>query len=148
MFLTRLSPSTAYRELQDLVSTVKSRSQQLHDNSGAGDISITQIDAYVDFLDKSDTRLQVLSSTINLLAYAQGQHTDVPGYDVVAEYQAMRVQLLATIQWVVDNLPKDGNNYELAYTRNASGVKVYRLFTPAQTATLRTQLNLLIGTID
>jgi hypothetical protein len=144
MFLTRLSPSSAYREAQTIAANIKSLSQQIHDKSASENISIEDLDGYVRVLNISQSRLSVLASTQGIGAYAQSQHTDVPSYDVAAEYTAMNAEISNCIAWIVANLPKDGSNYELAYTRDGSGNKVWRTFTPAQTAGFRTALTLLI----
>jgi hypothetical protein len=80
-----------------------------------------------------------------LAAYAREQY-DNPALDIVAEFNAMTSAIDNVTNWISTNFPKDGGGFLLAQTLGANG-PVDRMFTPAQTAGLRTQLDALIATV-
>lgn len=83
-----------------------------------------------------------------LAAYAQEQQND-SGYDVIAEFQTMRAEAVGVRDWIITNFPKDSTNtYIIKDILENDGSITVRQFTPAQTAGLRSALNLLIGTIS
>jgi hypothetical protein len=90
--------------------------------------------------------LQTHASVPGIGAYAAAQLNNA-GYNVASEFTAMTAAMQQVVSWVSTNFPKDGNGFILAYTMDASGVRIPRQFTPAQTSGLVTQLNALIATI-
>lgn len=79
--------------------------------------------------------------------YAKEQYDD-PAYDVIAEFNTMETAAEAVRDWVVANFPKDGDGYVLKEKYQADGLIVQRMFTPAQTAGLRTELDAFILTVS
>lgn len=96
-------------------------------------------------------RWGVLSATPGLAAYAADQEND-SAYDVAAEFAAMRGGLVAVRDRIINDLPKAtapaGVAGNLAIqSLTAGGDLVATLFTPAQTASLRADLDAFIATI-
>lgn len=148
MFLIRLSPVIAYRDLQNTVANIKVNTTYLITKSASSAVGWDEIDKYINFLANAVSQIQILSATSGLAAEAQSQHTDVPGYDVIAEYNIVKSLCDSVILWMTTNLPKDGTGYELAFTRDTQGNKIFRSFSTAQTTTLRTELQALIDAIE
>lgn len=73
--------------------------------------------------------------------------------DPLGEFVAMRAQVVATLDWLRTNVPQDlfgGNQYKLAFafpTDNTTS-SLPLTFTAAQTASYRTQLDLLLATVS
>jgi hypothetical protein len=107
--------------------------------------------AIIDIFHRMTTLRGVLDSAAavpGIAAYAQSQYDDDPSYDVVAEFQAVRAQAQATIDWIVGNFPKaSGQDYILKDELTDNGIAV-RAFTPAQTASLRTVLDAFVATVE
>ena len=81
----------------------------------------------------------------DFVAYVQKQ-TAKPALDVAAEFTAMIAAVTAAIDWINTTLPVDGNDYLLVQKLAATGLED-RVFTPAQTAGLRTALQTIVDQI-
>jgi hypothetical protein len=68
--------------------------------------------------------------------------------DVVAEFTAMESAVEDCRDWIVANLPTDADGYLVIRTLNADGTLTDRMFAPAQTAGLRTEIDAVLATID
>lgn len=137
----------AYSDIKQYVYDVHQITLNLRNEAESFSVGANKIDQYVGQLKNIKADLELLKTTTGLGQFAKDQEAD-QSYDVVAEYNAMAAQLDLTIQWAIDNLPKDGSGYELTYTRDSAGNKIPRQFSPAQTATFRTQLDALLATIN
>jgi hypothetical protein len=80
-----------------------------------------------------------------LVDYVRAQK-NAPSLDVVAEFSSMLAAMDGVVSWIIANFPKDAGGFLLRETWGVSG-PVDRIFAPAQTAGLRTQLASLIATI-
>lgn len=124
---------------------------QARDRSASNDISAGYVLLVLDRLREDLSYFNSIASTPGLTQYARDQYAD-QGMDIVADFNAMMNAITNTINWIVSALPKapadgQGNEYLLLKTIDATGVRSDRLFTPAQTAGLRTQLDSIIATI-
>lgn len=142
------SPSLedALTQLTSYAGAIKSRTTSLIAASEDGDVDGGVIVNYLRDLVLAKTRLDAVSGTSGLAAYAQAQYNS-PGLDIVAEYTAMSAAITATVSWIQANFPKDGSGYLLYEKIEANGTMSYRLFTTAALATFRTQLSALAATI-
>lgn len=143
------SLAAAWTAARNAATTIKQRSQTLHDQCAAGDISVLSILDYATVLADMKLRLSQISAIPGLSAYAQTQVNDGT-LDVAAEYNTMATQLDATVSWIINNFPKDGSGYLLAVQFHAdnNGRTTPRKLNTTQTASLRTVLQALIATID
>lgn len=138
--------SDTWRAVRTLAASVKGRAQALRTASAAGPVTAQQVLDLTVLLAEARARFVTASQVPGLAAYAQDQVGN-PSLNVVAEFNAMMVQIDATVSWVRTNLPNDGT-YLLAVTLGADGRYAWRTFQSAVTAGLRTQLDALIATID
>ena len=145
--ITKISANEAYRDLKNLGQNIKSGTIAL-DTACAGSVGWEAIDRYISVLASQIEQVESLLPTQELNAYTQNLHPELPAYDMVAEYTAIRDLANTVIAWMSVELPKDGGGYELAFIRDALGLKIYRTFTPVQTATLRVELQKIIVAIE
>jgi hypothetical protein len=138
--------SKALDQIDGLMLMVKSMSQTLRSSSAAGAIPASNVTDYMARVADFRDRLAVLSATPGLTEYARTQK-NLPGLDVVAEYQATVAQIDATRTWIVTNFPKDAGGNLLLSKFDANGRTTTNTFTSASLAQLRTQLDTLIATI-
>ena len=137
--------SLVLEEIDQRVIGLKSYAQKLSAQSAAGAVTSARVlNCYGD-LKGARAELVRAAATPGLAEYARAQKNNGT-LDVVAEFNALIAQVDITVQWIVDTFPKDGNGSLLAQTLGAIGPDD-RLFTPAQTAGLRTQLAALIALI-
>lgn len=128
-------------------SAIASRDRAVAATVTAGDL----IDGLLGNLSRGKTILDALASIDGLAAYAAAQYADVPGYDIVAQFNAMRTEINTTITFLETNYPKDadGNIKKCSFVGDGSGNLVtYAGFTLAQRNATITRLNLLIAAID
>jgi hypothetical protein len=78
-------------------------------------------------------------------AYAKTQVND-PKLDIAAEYTTMRTQLVATQDWIVNELPGDGGELRV-YTFDVNKRFADVILTAPQLSSFKTQLNALIATV-
>ncbi len=114
----------------------------------AGPVSATVLlDDLLAELRSSRTTLIASRNTSGILTYAQAQFDD-PTIDLSTEFAALLAALGAVITWIVDNFPKDAGGYLERYQIAPDGVVTDRVFSSAQTAGLRTQLQALYAAIE
>ena len=91
-----------------------------------------------------------LAAIDGLAEYGASQYADVLGYDIVAEFLAMRNAVNATITFFEANYPNDtGSLRRLSFVGDGSGnVVPYAAFTVGQRNAIVAQLNALIAAID
>lgn len=88
-----------------------------------------------------------VSAVAGIVAYAENEENDV-NYDVAAEFTAMRTEAIGVRDWILTNFPTAVSGEIIKDTLEADGSITVRQFTIAQTAGLRTALDLLIATIE
>jgi len=86
-----------------------------------------------------------VAAVSGIVVYVQGQYDD-DQIDVAAEFSAMKTAAENVRDWIIANLPQSGG-YLAIRTMDANGVIADRMFAPAATAGLRTQIDSLIATI-
>lgn len=137
----------AFENLESLASAVKNLSQQLRDRSANDQLNGSHIQRY--FTDLGNVRSQLEGWAAMLTpvaaaanAYAQDRYND-PTYSATTEYTAMNTEIGNTLTFIAANVPTDLLTWDAA-----GGVVSWNSFSAAATATLRTQLDALIATVD
>lgn len=139
--------STTLQQVDNTMIQLKDFAARQRDRMAAGSVpSTTILDDLFVRLRQAKTQLQSAASVPGLAEYARAQKSS-DTLDVVTEFQAVVAAIDAVTAWITANFPKDANGFLLARTLGESG-PVDRQFTSAATATLRTQLDALIATID
>ena len=126
---------------------VKQFFQQLRNESAAGDVARERIVESLRVLALANTAWTAAASTPGIAAYAQEQ-LGSPTLDVAAEFTAMLNAASSLRTWIFNNFPKDaGSGAWLVQSHNDSGVPTSLMFTTAQLATFRTNVDTLLATI-
>lgn len=131
---------------QATAKNLKTHATNLRAQMAAGNIEADQIVDLYRYLIQTKDRLNAVAAIPGIAQYAKDQFNN-QSLDIVAEFNAMVTEIQDTIDLIVSIFPKDGNGYLLKDKLIATGID-NRDFTPAQTATLRTQLDALIATIE
>ena len=137
----------AYRLLKGRANDVRSQSVNLRAQSLAGAVGADRILNYAAMLARSKEEMGLLAATPGLATYAQTQENN-GSLNITTEYTTMVAQIDATVAWIVANFPQDGSGFKLAFTMANDGTLVYRTFSTATLAGLRTTLDSLISTIS
>jgi hypothetical protein len=138
---------TAWSILRSQATRIKNEAANLRNLAAAGPLAAVLVVDLCQLLSSARTSILTASQTSGLEAYARTQINN-PSLDLVAAYNAMSAQVTATIDWIRANFPKDDDDYLLVLSIDVDGVKVWRTFTPEETAGLRTVLDSLVATID
>lgn len=109
------------------------------------DASATEVIELFKQLRSYRSALSDAAAAPGIVAYAQDQLGD-GALDVATEFNAMLAAVDAVTGWVQANFPRDGSGYLLAQTWGVDR-PADRMFSPAQTAGLRTQLDALAATV-
>lgn len=142
--ISKFGLDDVYKQLKGEFRTIRARAVTLRTQAAAGSVSFSTVRDYLSSLTSS---LTVMSDRVarfggeTLAAYAQAQEA-TPAYDVAASYNAMVTAANAVVSHISAAIPTNS-----AHTV-ADGQVVEPTFSTAQTATLRTLLDTLIGTID
>ena len=135
-----------YDDAVALAARVREQAEALRDSSAAGPVSLSEILGLHDLLATTLVRWTAIAQISGLAAYVQAQEGD-PAYNVGAEFTAMASAAEGTADWIEANVPKDAQDRVGTFTFEADHSRSVPQFTTAQTAGLRTQLDLLIATI-
>jgi hypothetical protein len=120
--------------------------QQLQAECAATNVPSSRIlDAYIRLVQER-AELVTAAAKPGIREYAVTAKNS-PGLDVVVEFNAMIAAIDGITGWITANYPTDAGGYLLA-KRFSGGTIIDRTFTPAETATFRTQLAALISTIN
>lgn len=142
--------STAWTQARTVAGFVKGQSQTLRDRSATQSIGASEILDYVNQLANWREQLSEVASRGPALAAYAKQQVDNPGENIVAEFNDLTAQIDATITLIVTTFPVDAQGRLLF--KKWQGVNTGRtidvLFTTADLASLRTQLDLLIATMN
>lgn len=141
--------STAWTRVRVVAGFVKEQSKSLRDRSAVQNIGASEILQYVNNLADWKEQIQAIATMgAPLVAYAQQMVASTE--DITAEFNAMVAQITATITLIVQTFPVDVSGNILA--RKWLGTNTGRLtdnqFTPAQLAQLRTQIDVLLTTLN
>ena len=115
--------------------------------SSAPSITRKSVLDYANSLADSLAVLDTYVSVPGLLAYARNELNDQT-IDLVAAFTAMRTQLVATQDWIVANFPRDAADNLSVYAFDANKRFTDVNLTSGQLSAFKSQLNLIIGTID
>lgn len=138
---------SAWTNARQVADRVKQLCAQVNTASLAGSLSSTQLVNVAAQFAAHRQRLLQIASVPGIGAYAQSQINE-PGTDIALEFNTMTTALATTIAWITANFPKDAGGYLLAAQFDANGRTVDRTFSTAALATFRTQISLLVATID
>lgn len=138
--------SEVFNEIQQTALFVKSSTQASLTTLSAGQIEGRNLVSLTAQLANHYRKMDVLSRTTGLAAYAASEYTS-DGIDFVAEFQSMMTALAAVVAWVRSNVPTDGEGYLLLETMDAQGVVRSRVYSVNQTAALRTLMQTLVDSI-
>jgi hypothetical protein len=139
-------PARTLDQIDHRALQMKNQQQNVRNQMAAGNVpSTTIIDIYIR-LRIERAAFTAAAAVPGLVQYARDQKNN-QSLNVVTEFNAMIAAIDAVTNWISTNFPKDGGGFILAATLGPEG-PVYRQFTPAQTAGLRTALDALIATVS
>lgn len=131
---------------------IKTIALLVRDKAQAGTVTSSDIlDGLLKTLVVSKATLEAAADTPGIGAYAAEQYADVAGYNVGAEFTAMMAEINTTIDFLVQNYPKDadGNLKKLSFNADNSGNLVsYSAFTSPQRTAIANRMIALLATID
>ena len=135
----------ALQALRRAANQLKSNMQTKKDMMAAQSVSGAFVISILVDVKSAITTFNDTSTVPGIAEYVQDQYND-DGIDVVAEFAAMKTTSENVRDWIITNLPK-ANGYLAVRTMDATGKISDRMFSPADTANLRTQMEAVIGTI-
>ena len=143
---------TWVQEIDHQCTLLKGVAQQQKAASQAGTLDVASIVRFFDLLVQSNNFFTQVAGVSGIANYAKTEKGD-DNLNPVTEFQAMQAEVVDTLTWIRTNLPSDtfgGKTYALGYElpANNTSPSVILTFTPAQSATYRTQLDALIATIS
>lgn len=139
-------------EIDSRVAALKTVAQNQRSWAAAGTLNMDQVRQFFDYLVQTNVFFAAASSVPGLKAYInaekQGQTTEP-----LDELAAVKQQVIATLDWLRDNVPQDafgGGTYKLAYAFPADNVSYATPLTFAanQTGGYRAVLNTLLATVS
>lgn len=125
---------------------IKQTTQSLRDDLAAGNVTSGRILSYFQYIRAERAALVTAAATPGLTTYAQNEKQNGT-LNIVAEFNTVIAAIDGTTTWISTNFPKDGSGFLLERTLAVDG-PVERTFTPATTATFRSQLDALVATIQ
>jgi len=139
-------------EIDRRATLLKTSAQEQHSLSLAGGLDMNFIRRFFDVLVSVNTYFGTAEAVTGLAEYLNSQKQGQVA-DPVAEFDAMQVQVIATLDWLRANVPQavfGGTAYKLAFTFPVDNVtpSAPLVFTSGQTAAYRTVLTALIATIS
>ena len=137
----------AYATVQNEARNLRRFAVTAQANLAAGNISANAVISVLTHMTGSIAVFDLISAIPGLAAYAQNEEND-GGYDVAAEFTAMRIEAIGTRDWILTNFPTAASGEIIKDTLQSDGSITVRQFTPAETAGLQSALGLLISTIN
>lgn len=141
------TPDEAWKRLKGTGRQVKVGARGIRDTSAAGDIQATRIVQYAGTLADALVQMPACVAVPGLTEYARAQ-TNNPAYDPAAEVAAVIPRMEAVRDWIVANCPQDGAGYLLIVKFAPGGQQQPRMIPSAPLADLRTELDLLLATLN
>lgn len=139
--------ATADKRIVQFKATLQAANSYLAGNNAGADFILNVYRR----LRKEHAELTALAAVSGIGAYAQEQKAD-QNLDVAAEFNTLLGIIDTAADWIVANMPTvdvNGTDYLVLLTLAAEADDVtWRTFTPAQTATLRTNLTAIINGIS
>ena len=143
MLISKFSLDDFYKQLKSQFRELRANSLRLRSECAAGPVSFSRVSGYLAFVTDSialcDERLTRFGATA-LANYAKSQEDDV-NYNPSADYNTMKTAANAVANYITLAIPSNSNHTVV------NGRAVEPSFSVAQTATLRTLLDTLVGTI-
>lgn len=133
-----------YQLAQDTSRNLKQACASLIARAAAGNITSSDIFGIYTRMGNDSATLTTVAAVQGLADYAQSQAND-PAYNVGTEFTAMQNAITSARSWVTTNFPASGGY--LQSHQFSGGAIVERIFTPAQTAGLRTALQSVVDSI-
>lgn len=135
----------ALEKFKAQAGAIKVFAQDIKGRSAGGPISATDIVNYANGLRLARAELTRLAALQGLAAYAA---TEYPTLNLTTDYNACVSQIDTTLAWIAANFPKAASGELLERKLDATGTVTVNTFASATLATFRSQLDLLIATID
>jgi len=141
--ISKFGIDDVYKQLKDRFRRIRAETAALSASAAAGNVSFSTITGYMAELAAA---IEVCDQKIALYSggaiedYARAQE-ELPSYTPGADYSSMKSAAQTVLQTISDAVPQ---NSAFTVVNNRA---VEPVFTPAQTATLRTQLDALVATI-
>lgn len=142
--LTSLLLGQAFTDIIGKLKFVKASTQTAISQIDTG-ATADQIISMMRGLKTSLDIINAAKSAPGLAQYAKDQYWDA-AFDIAAEINASVSAMNTAVLWIETNMPKDANGY-LLKDRIVNGNIENRVFTPAQLAGLKTQLNAILSTL-
>lgn len=133
-----------YAQFKVQVERLENRCQGAIDEMAAGNVDSETIIALYRYLTQTKARLTSFSSLSGIMQYVKDAEDDQT-YDISAEITAVTSAITDTQSWIENNFPASGGY--LLFLRIVNSVITPRVFTPANTAGLRTELAVITGLI-
>jgi hypothetical protein len=141
-----------YHEFQQLIRQIKNELVGADGNSGWRSTLAANNVPWTDFvrvqasLSWALTQMDAAAAVPGMEQYAKDQEGD-QAYNVAADYTAMRTAVLAIRDWIYTNMPRSGN-FVATQQLAQDGTLTDAIYTPAQTAGLRTLIDNFKATVD
>lgn len=139
---TNILPEAGYKNARLLAVNIKNRSIAARTKMAAGNTSFETIWDLRKQLFQAHTTLGTFAVIPGIVQYARDQEDD-PTYDIAAEFIALRAAIDDARSTIDLQLPADGNNWLLISKIGVGTELDIRTFTIAQTATIRTKLQVI-----
>lgn len=139
--------SAGWEQAQEAARQLRSAAQALKAASLAGPVASSTVLYFERDLRAFRDRFDVIGALPGIAAYVSGLPNTPQGYDVATEFNAMRTQIQATIDWIRANYPRDSTSTYLMERQWAADGLTERTFTTAALASFRTQLDALLATL-
>lgn len=137
---SQTAAADAFAQINRTAIGVKAQATDLSTRSAAGPIPRHEVLELQRVCASAASRLQQLSTTPGLVAYAREQ-LDQPALDVAGEFAAMRSALIGLGDWINLNFPREAATQAvLTHTVDASGTYTPLMFSTAQLSQLRTHI--------
>lgn len=140
----------AWNRARAVAGVIKDRATSLKGFSAAGTLTSSQVLDFGTFLADARAVLAQCAGVQGIAAYAQAQINDNT-INIATEFLAMTGAADNVAAWLIANFPKTATTNELrakTWSPDNSGRTVDVVFTAANTAGLRTNLDALIATIN
>lgn len=141
----RATKAAEYDKIREHLANFKNVLSGKISQMAAGNVTSGMIRSTLSNLIAAKAALQAAAAVSGIAAYAQAQEGDET-YDVVAEFNALVSAINTAGATLLTGLPTSGG-YVLMEQWSANGF-TEREFTPAQTASLRTDLQAIVDSIS
>ena len=143
---TKDTLNKAFNDTQAHARNLKQDAIDIRDTSLAGDIPRKVIMEFNTKIADALDIWSIASAKAGIVQYAKDQLEDQT-LTLPADFAAMTTTAIATRDWIIANFPNTGGLL-LERSFDVNGRMVLAILTTGQTAGLRTELNLLIATIE